>query len=533
MRSAPLAFALLAPLALAHAQEVHVTRRVDEILGGQPIKRFLRSGIDDSGSLHGVWLRTAAAHALNGVLVRDDAILLAEGTTLANPLARVRLLGETEGSGDNLVQNLVLDSFVPPRAYPAAEALLHRGVVLLQSHEPVLVSGLPSTTICSGIGSAAANGRGTVLAYVELDGNPADVAILRFDFDDSGAPLARTLALRAGQALPDGSVFTGAGARIAVDEDGNGLTRIEALDGIDRLVRITPTGTQVILRANTPSPVPGHTLREIQRHYDQNGLGGLATGVVLDGALDENVVLLKNGQPLFREGELVPSLSPGVPPRRLANLGLVRLSNSGNVYWQALINTEAPSRGSFMRDRQPILQAGVSLVDGELVTGFAYASDNFDISPSGRFWIGRVTLERTGDALVTADFGASRVLPGCTPNASTLRHTDGLVLAGHTIRLVLDGPAAPGALATLHFASAAARPGSACGITTPFGELLLDPTRVVGMLVAGIAAGGPVVLDLPIPANVALVDRQFFAQGVFVGAGLELTNGLMLEIGAP
>ena len=135
--------------------------------------------------------------------------------------------------------------------------------------------------------------------------------------------------------------------------------------------------------------------------------------------------------------------------------------------------------------------------------------------------------------LAVADFGASRVLPGCTPNPGTLRHTEGLVLAGHTIRVVLDGPARPGSIAILSLASALAQPGSPCGQPSPCGEILVDPARIPFTLVAGVFAGGPVAVDLAIPSNLALVDREFFAQGAFLRPGAMLTNGLSLEVGAP
>jgi hypothetical protein len=219
----------------------------------------------------------------------------------------------------------------------------------------------------------------------------------------------------------------------------------------------------------------------------------------------------------------------------LTRVGLVRMANSGHVFWQAMSGVSWLGRGTFMRDREPILQTGASRLAGELVTDFEPALDNFEISPSGRFFAARVVLENSGESLVTADLGASFPIPGCLGNPGSLRHTEGFVLSGKTIRVELDAPARRGAIATLHFSSrSATRPGSNCGIPSPFGELLAHPAAFRGNLVVGPYNGSPLAVAVPIPTYVGLIDQQLFVQGSFVGGGrVLLTNGLGLEIGAP
>jgi hypothetical protein len=526
----PLASLLLAAPGLppSPAQDPSVVLRRDEFVAGRPVKQFERAVVDDDGSWSVVALLGQIGHNLNGALVRSGNALLLEGQLLTPPVARVRYLGVLEGHGDHAAQNAILDSFNPPRVYPSTEAILYRGTVVLTALEPADVVGLPPTTLCTEILNTSANGHGMLVSVVELDSR-IDRALLAFEFDANGTPLARKLLLRVGDALPDGSTLADFMGDPAIDESGGWLLNVLTTAGRRLLV----TDTEVLIGTGDAAPLPGRLIGGVTGFYDRNDFGDFAAHVDMDGDSTTNGLLIRSGQVLYQEGELLPSLSAGVAPEPLADIGQVRLANSGHVYWHARTGAGTLTGGLFMRDRRALLQAGVSEVAGERVAAFALALDNFEISPSGRFWVGRVQLESSGDALVLADLGASRVLPGCTPNAGTLRHTDGLVLAGQTIRLVLDGPAQPGALASVFFAGAPAVPGSPCGIPSPIGELLLDPARVVGSVAAGAYAGAPLEVDVMIPPSLALVDREIFAQAAFLGRRVLLTNGLSLEVGAP
>jgi len=514
----PLLPALL--LVVAPQQSELVLSRQDSV-AGQPIRTFERVVIADDGSWDVVALLDTLVHNGNGVRVGSAGPVYAEGDLLAGPGLRIHYLRALEGSGANVTQRL-RGGFEPPRPYGNTEVLLGRGQELLTVFELADVQGLPATSLVRTILDTAANGSTTVLAVVGLFDAPGQ-ALVRIELDASGTVLARTLELARGDVLPNGTVVDQIWDP-RLDERGNWVVRVNQ--------GLLVARNRVLLATGSPSPLPGRDYRQLL-DFDGNDLGGLAAAVRVEGDPATDALLIRNGAVLAQKGQLLPSLSPAVPAPVLEGIGQVRLANSGDVTWFAMGAGGSLADALVLRNQETVLQAGVSRIDGKLLLEFDEAADRLEVSPSGRFLIAKVRLEGTGKALVTADFGASRVLLDCARNPATLRHTDGLVLAGRTVRLELDGPARPGSLATIHLATALAQPGQPCGVPTPFGELLLDPARVVASFVAGTFAGGPVGLDLAIPADLTLVNRKVYLQGAFLRPGILLSNGLSLEIGAP
>jgi len=521
-----LAPTLLSLSSLLAAQQVQPVLREDDLIGGQPVKSLLRSVIDDDGVWQGVVLVNSPVHNENARLLRDGVPVAAEGDLLANG-ARLSSIYALEGGGANLCLLAYLQS---PGSLFSTSALVRGDQVVLEGGQPPAVVGLPPGAVCTKLETLAANRRDTALVTSWLNGVGSDRVLMLFRFDASGASVVRQLLLRVGDVLPDGAVVADF-ARPVVDEGGDWAVRVTTATGQDRLLG----SAREYLRSGAPSPLPGRAVAQIQRSYALNDLGGFAATAQLSGDPATDNVLLVNGAIAAQEGDALPPAVPSLPGGILTGLGQVRLSNSGNVYWQALVGPGNQSRGSFLRDGRVILQAQASVLGGELVTGFADVKDNYEVSPSGRFWIARIELATSGDAYVVADFGAAVPLLGCAPNPATLRVSGGLALAGQALDLTLDGPVELGASAQVHLSLAAARPGQACGIATPFGELLISPAQHVGAIAAGSFAGVPLPTQLAIPSSAALVDLRLYAQAGFVQPtrGLLLTNALAIEIGAP
>src|SRR5688572_3161573 len=299
---------LLVPL--VRPQQIEVKLRTNDLVAGRPVRIFERAVIDDEGSWSEVVILDPVGRFLHGALVRDGNLLFAEGTFLPQAGARVYYLGVLEGAGDNAAQNVLLDLFNPPRAYGSTEAILHRGTILLTDKEPVMVTGLPSSAVCTAIGHTAANGKGTVLTVATADGVPAPgQVLLGFEFDAAGTPLSRDLLMRSGGFLPDGTVAR-AFMDPVVDELGNWMVGVETVGRQERLV----TRNRVVLAAGDPSPIPGRNIAAFLGRYDRNDFGGYAAHVALDGDEATNEVLIKNGAILYQKGDSIPSLAPGEPP---------------------------------------------------------------------------------------------------------------------------------------------------------------------------------------------------------------------------
>lgn len=535
MRSLPglgIAFALTLFAAPSTAQEIVTLLRQGNLAAGESIIA-IDSPLIDGRMIDGSrnWLafvRTVSPSTLGQTrrLVTDGSVLASVGDVLADPPARITDLVNIAGSPSNLAAIVDLDGLAPPLPQ-RARVLLRNGQVVLMTGTPLNASGLPPETLCRNLYACGANDRDTVVALVGT-GN-LEYALVRLVFDYRGVNVQRTVDLRTWGLLSDGHIvssieFAGQAAFAqSVDESGNWLWRVTATDGRERLV----TRDRVLLRSGDLAPVPGRRIAALgfatpsNHGLDLNEFGGWASVVKLTGDAGTDTLLIKNGTKLAQEGDVLPALAPDA----LLDFDstCVRISSSGHVYWVARTNAGFTTGFSLMRDLDVVLRA---------VNGNAIDDHNFEITPDGRYLLARVILNGVR-ILQRIDLGASVPIPGCGSNPGTLRHTAGLMLVGHTVRLTLDGPAPLGALARIHCSREPAFPGP-CGIFTPFGEVLIDRRRLLTTLVAGVVTGGAVHLDLALPNDPALIGFELFSQGSFRSpAGIIRTNGLHLTLGAP
>jgi hypothetical protein len=250
-------------------------------------------------------------------------------------------------------------------------------------------------------------------------------------------------------------------------------------------------------------------------------------------------VLMVNGEVYIQEGQTLPSLNGATVGR--ATDGPVYIANSRDVFWIADLNNTLGSEDlAYMRNHDVILRKGLDFVDDLLVTGLRKSANSFSVSDDGRFWMAEVTLQGNVDAVVMTDFGLALELPGCVGNPGTMQVRSGTVRAGDTLSLDLDNGQTPGVTtAVLISGRAPGGGGGECGSMTPFGELLAVAPYAL-MEIGPPWVGTPAVIRLDIPNNIALVDSEWYAQGLFVdfagtlpGEDLRLTNGMRLEIGVP
>jgi len=525
MLGLPLAICLVLAPALT-AQETSLLLREGDLVDGSALGYSGGATIDDAGH----WWTKVRVEAAGGQylahLLREGASWLHVGQRIAAPSARVLNPGDPVGGDSNRVLIVVLDDIQPPLTLsgPRAAVLRNERAVFIQG-ERLNVLGLPASALCGRLEAVAASSHDALVAHLLVAGNPT---LVRVRFAPDGSELVRERILAGGDDLGAGRSVADF-ARVAVDERGAWLVRVTTTGGASCLVG--PSG--VVLSSGDPSPRAGRDIADVIRHVDGNEFDQYAAVVRLTGDPATDQLLLVDGAALAQEGALVPSLSPLVPPLPLADIGPVRRARSGATYWLASTTAGSFSEGSFLRDGVPFLQTGVSRVDGETVSFFYPAANHFEVSPNGRFWLGRVFLGND-EAYVRVDFGTSEPRAGCVPAPGSLRHLDGLVLPGRTLALELDAPAPLGALARLHLSLGGPEGPFQCGLPSPFGEFLVDPSGNLGALVAGTWLGLPLQMNVPLPPSIALVERVLFAQGSFVTPGsVTLTNGLRFEVGAP
>lgn len=521
-----LALLVTLPVPLASAQETTVLLREGDPVDGRALGYAGGATVDEDGR----WWARVQTDALSGnvaYLLRDGAPWLRSGQRISQPSAIVQYPSDPVGSDENRVVIVVLVDIQPPLSVSGNRAAVLRNErALLIQGELLGVAGLPVDARCGRIDTVAANTHDTVVVNLLVAGTPT---LVRFRFAPDGTELVRERILGAGDDLGGGRIVNGF-ARVAVDEGGEWLVRATTNSGDSLLVG----ASGVVLASGDASPIAGRNIASVLRFADNDEFGRFAAAVRLEGDPATDQLLVVDGTALAQESDLIPSLSPLVPPAPLVEIGPLRRARGGPVYWLAGTTSGSFALGSFLRDDVPFLQTGVSTVGAETVAFFHPAANNFELSPDGRFWLGRVFLANGDAAYLRIDFGASEPRPGCLSNPGTLRHVGGLVLPGSTLALELDAPAPLGALVRLHLSASGPAAPFECGIATPFGEWLVDPAGRLGALALGSYGGSALSLSAAVPASLSLVDVAIFAQGSFLAPGsVQLTNGLRFEVGAP
>lgn len=176
----------------------------------------------------------------------------------------------------------------------------------------------------------------------------------------------------------------------------------------------------------------GSTLQQLAREGDASAVTGRNWGTLigapldvnnsgewvmrgdLDGATTDDSVIVKNGADVIaREGDPVPA---AVGAFNFTNFGTgaVAIADNGDVIYFATWNDPDTTRnqGIFVND-ELLVQKGVTIVDGQVVTAISAVESNFSASPNGRFIVFEGALSGTiegaflidrGETVCVADF---------------------------------------------------------------------------------------------------------------------------------
>ncbi len=300
---------------------------------------------------------------------------------------------------------------------------------------------------------------------------------------------------------------------------------------------LTTLGTAILLDMDVPLAVQGASssvgrnwLGLSPTHAALNDRGEYVLTGRLEGSTD-TYLIEKNGAKFAQEGDVIPALSP--LPLAGSTGAPIHLANNGDVFWHARVQG-APDQ-AFLRNHEPIVRVG-TLVDGRKVVGLETDEHAFTISPDGRYFACIVELADDTRAALLLDFGLVLELPGCAGNPGELALAAGQARVGQTIALAMDDGPAAGGFARIDFAAAPRLRGSECGVTTPAGEVLISRRHLGSLFLAPWDGTRPTSVSIAIPDDLALLDKELYAQGSFRTPGTNtrsLTNALLIEIGAP
>jgi hypothetical protein len=540
------ALGLTSPLVQGQAPGI-LFRDGDPIIGVGGIERIDYITIHDSGSWFSLVQADAPGISADACLLRSGFLTLRQGMRLPAPANSVLSDFKSVGSAPNgdLVMGLRLRIDTATR-----EGLFWNLTPLLIQEQAVNLAPLPAGTIFKAVTVVRVTSDRTVLCLGKVD--PPNIAtpptvdtLFRFRLDALGNVVqSEVLGTRSvtndvlGVPIETIGATTLPEHSFSANRHGDfvlpvaGLGRRTIMKNMDTIV------AQELL----PAPVPNRTWNTNPFALSKtaiNDRGDIAyTGTLapLGGDNNEptNFLIVYNDQKFAQSGDVIPALSTSPLDKSTANLAV---TNRGDVYWRASPVSTTAGGAAFMRNHDPLIQASVSTVEGNLVTTVAGGDDCFAVSPEGRFFLGRVVMQSVGDAVIYFDFGLVTELPGCFGNQGSLRHLSGEPRIGQEIRLgVGDGPFV-GALPGVFFSRNAFQTPAGCGVNTSLGELMVAaPSTNVFFLPAWDGVNSS-VFTFRIPNSMALVDATFYAQGLFGNpsqiSSFRLTNALKFEIGPP
>jgi hypothetical protein len=180
----------------------------------------------------------------------------------------------------------------------------------------------------------------------------------------------------------------------------------------------------LLAQEGSASPVAGRTWASLStsQRVALNGGGDWATTGLLSGTTTDDSVIVVNGAVFQQEGQPAPGVSGGWLLQGFGS-GPVDLDDAGNVFWFGDWNDPDTARDTgIFRNDQLLVQEGVTVINGQLLTSIAGVQENFSVSADGRWLIfegqigadsAAIMIEMTGDLFAYCTAGTTT--NGCVP----------------------------------------------------------------------------------------------------------------------
>lgn len=516
----------------------------DTIIGVGAMQTVSFMGATDSNLWSALVTTSFFDTSKDGCLLRNGFVMLREGTNLFAPpgtrlgewisinmnqngdLAQVlRLEVAAGGNQDGIFWNLV----------PLALADFTQSGNLIKG-TPIVSPLVGAGTTWFNYGVVKVNNNNQVIVLGEIV-NPAvagnrEDALIRYNLDSQGNILNYEVLATKGSFIDAlGTIVDELGSTehiLAQNDHGDFITYVRTLGGRTVLINMETE----VAREGEPSSTGANwnTLTLSKVHINNRG------DYLVTGSLVNQVYLLeKNGQKFVQAGDVIPSLSAA--PLANGTPAPVYVAETGDVFWQARFT--GANDECFVRNYEPFIQRNRTTIAGNLVTTVLGDENAFAISANGRFFVGRVQLQPTRNAVAFVDFGLVLEVPGCAGNPGKLKLHSGKPLVGGQFRLALDNPQVPGAVPLIVFSPNPSIMGSPCGRPSPYGEVLISAVGASSPLVGPWTGPNPNVLTINLPNTLSLVNAVFYAQGAFRDPAqpspekYRLTNAVRIEFGPP
>ena len=498
----------------------------------------------------GTWLveldTNNADTTVDGLVLRDGALFLRQGDALLAP-AGATISSFDAINLDNQGHSAVNLFLVNPGAPAKDSGIYYDADLQILEGDFSIASGFSASTPYTGWFEAKPSDSGAYVMISSVDdpliASTTDRAIVLGMRAPGGAGLGGEVVVwKEGDVLPGQTEFAadfGTGPHSFAINAGNQVLFVVDLNGDTAVDGAIYLGATLLAQEGSPSPIAGRNwLSLTSAVVDVNDAGDYVHTGSLDGDAASNLLLAKNGQKLFQEGDSLPAIAPF----KLTGFGTapVAIDRDGNVVWFGdWDDTDLTKDTGLFWNDQLIVQEGVTTVGGVLLQSLAGVQDAFALSDDGRFLVFEGTLVGgINAAFLLTPAGKVTAIPGCAGNAGTLALGSGTPSIGSAFALALDQAQANPSLALVAIAGAPAPGFPPCGFVVPgMGEVLVAIAPAPFLQGAGLWTGTAVSAPFGLPANVALIGMQFWMQGAFAdllgtsAEGIRLTNGLEVRIG--
>jgi hypothetical protein len=296
----------------------------------------------------------------------------------------------------NLAQNLFIDGTL--NGNDDDSGIYYNGMLLIQEDSGIAAAGIPTgSATAAGFFGVKTNDSGSILGRISLD-EPGGSSILSslITFDSNGSN-AQVLAI-------EGDTLPGLGGELLNDiesspdewdynNSGQALFGIDIDSDTSTDGAIYLTGVGLLAREGSASPVAG-------LNYDGLGSSELALGdggdYVFNAGIDtgsnvDDSIVVYNGNVIAREGDL----APGFTDRFYDSLTISTfdIDASGNVLWSVGLSGDTDTDEVIYLNDQVLIQEGVSVIDGLLVTGISQSEQTLQLSDDGSWAIVELVVE--------------------------------------------------------------------------------------------------------------------------------------------
>ena len=543
---------LCSSLPLAQTSTV-VLRRGDSIPGysGGTVTTIERFVVTNNAEWLAIVDTNNPDEALDEIVIRNGILTLQEGTSLASPT------GATLGGFNSLNVDTLGDLFWDLTLVGPSTALYRNTRLVAKIGDPLNTVGFSrDASWLSFNGFVLANNNNQLLVAGEVNDSAipggSDTAMILITLDDDANIVSTVdVAHEKGQApvlglLVDDTagIATGNPARYDLNDQGQVLWTVRVETGNTSFTRAIFLDGDLIYQQGDPSPVPGFNWLDLQSRVSLNNRGDWLIQGDITGPQNFRGVLVKNGELLLRERSTIPAIQPLLIDN-FANQTPIFLADSGDAIYRLQWTGPGNTDTGIMINEEIIVREGLTNVEGTPIAEFIDGDTAIAASPSGRYMMYECTLEDDSRVVSLVDMGLVTPLDGCEEHTGTLRRTAGFPIVGDRVTLAMDEGQGNGVTPFLMVSDRPIFSYPPCGLVTSWGDELLIDFGANGnpfLLLIGVPwLGSEVFLNLDITNNMSLIDKRFYAQGIFFditnqtnGAErLRLTNAVEIEIGAP